>query len=411
MTIPHRSLVLGLDTTLPTFSCSMCRGIRGMFSALLVHIKSHIMANSASRIRPPLLPVSRTCIWKVVGQTEIRLDIYLPSSNNGSSHPILLFIHGGGWIASNRTDYSRPMFHQFLSLGFVIVSMDYRLLPETKFNGQLEDVRDIEAWLKNRLPSELEESNFAVNTDKIVVAGGSAGAHLALLTPKLWSTPPIAILSMYGPTDMNRVPYLQRGRLSKYDAPKCTPEVLAEATNFPRPPSDTGCFPKSSGFSTPRSQISFAMFRGGTTAEFLLKGLVRGEDGTLRMPEKGCVSREEINAISPLHLSKTVKYPPTYQIMGTADDIFDTYHVLDFHAALQSQNIKCERVLIPRKGHAFDIYESIGGELHTKYLTPAVEWVAGFAMEGGIRGQGRLRVGRESSLESLPRRPIFRCCC
>lgn len=160
----------------------MCRGIQGIFSALLGYIRSHSMSNSASRIRPPPLPVSRTCIWKVVGQIAILLDIYLPSSNDGSNHPILLFIHGGGWIASNRTDYSRPMFHQFLSLGFVIVSMDYRLLPETTFEGQLEDVRDIESWIKNRLPSELEESNFAVNTDKIVVAGGSAGAHLALLT-------------------------------------------------------------------------------------------------------------------------------------------------------------------------------------------------------------------------------------
>ncbi len=145
------------------------------------------MANSTSRVRPPLLPLFRTCIWKIVGQVVILLDIYLPSSSYGGRRPIMLYIHGGGWIASNRQDYSQPLFHQFLSLGFVVVSMDYRLLPETTFDGQLEDVRDVESWLKNSLPSELQESNFTVAADKVIVAGGSAGAHLALLTVRLRS--------------------------------------------------------------------------------------------------------------------------------------------------------------------------------------------------------------------------------
>lgn len=94
--------------------------------------------------------------------------------------------------------------------------------------------------------------------------------------------------------------------------------------------------------------------------------------------------------------------------MGTADDIFDTDHVHDFHASLTAQNVKCETVLIPEKGHAFDVYESIGGEIHSRFLTPAVEWVAGFAMEGE---RGRV-VRVEPSLESLaPGRLMFRCCC
>lgn len=140
------------------------------------------MANSVLLIRPPALPVFRTCIWKIIGEIGIALNMYVPQRNDGSNHPIMLFIHGGGWIASNKTDYSRPLFHQFLTLGFVVVSMDYRLLPETMFDGQLEDIRDIEKWLKNSLSSELQEGNIKVATDRIVVAGGSAGAHLALLT-------------------------------------------------------------------------------------------------------------------------------------------------------------------------------------------------------------------------------------
>lgn len=166
----------------------MSRSIQGKLSALLAYMRRPIMAKSVSSIRPPALPVFKTCIWKIVDDVHIALDIYLPNNSRGEEHPILLFIHGGGWIASNKKDYSRPLFQEFLGLGFVVVSIDYRLLPETAFGGQLEDIRDIEGWLRQKLPSEVEQSTFReertfrVSTDNIVVAGGSAGAHLALLT-------------------------------------------------------------------------------------------------------------------------------------------------------------------------------------------------------------------------------------
>jgi acetyl esterase/lipase len=156
--------------------------IEGISSAFLAGFRRHNMANSVSRIRPPALPVFKTCIWKIVGGVQIALDIYLPNTVDGRDNPILLFIHGGGWIASNKTDYSRPLFQEFLALGFVVVSIDYRLLPETPLSGQLEDIRDIETWLRHKLSSEIAETAFLVSADNIVVAGGSAGAHLALLT-------------------------------------------------------------------------------------------------------------------------------------------------------------------------------------------------------------------------------------
>jgi hypothetical protein len=55
-----------------------------------------------------------------------------------------------------------------------VCSMAYRLLPETIFREQLEDVRDIEPWLRNKLQD--------ADGRKIVVAGTSAGALLAMLT-------------------------------------------------------------------------------------------------------------------------------------------------------------------------------------------------------------------------------------
>lgn len=60
--------------------------------------------------------------------------------------------------------------------------MDYRLLPESKLENQMEDVRDVEGWLRKSLAREVKQYFSHVQADKIIVVGASAGAHLALLT-------------------------------------------------------------------------------------------------------------------------------------------------------------------------------------------------------------------------------------
>ena len=157
--------------------------------------------SSDKKVRPPPLKPTTTLIYKTVPSKTtpsllpsgtnitcqpipIRADIYLPDTLSAGKHKLLLFIHGGGWIHSNRTDYGPPLFKRLLSSGFVICSMDYRLCPETLFSGTCEDVKDIEGWLKNNLEAALQEDGHDVNIDtqSLVVVGGSAGAHLALLT-------------------------------------------------------------------------------------------------------------------------------------------------------------------------------------------------------------------------------------
>lgn len=99
-----------------------------------------------NRKKPPMEP-SLTYTYKQVENTIINLDVFLPSKRDGAhniSSPVMLFIHGGAWIGGNRQEFSRPVFEEFLSHGFVVVSTDYRLVPESSFvNGQLEDIRDV----------------------------------------------------------------------------------------------------------------------------------------------------------------------------------------------------------------------------------------------------------------------------
>jgi acetyl esterase/lipase len=129
--------------------------------------------------RPPALAITKSCIYKTVGKLLIYADIYCPTAHHGACS-IMLFIHGGSWFGRNRKDYCRALFQRFIQRGFIVVLIDYRLCPETSLDGQLEDIRDVESWLRDSLPSLF--AGLRVDTDKIIVVGASAGAHLALLT-------------------------------------------------------------------------------------------------------------------------------------------------------------------------------------------------------------------------------------
>ena len=76
----------------------------------------------------------------------------------------------------------------------------------------------------------------------------------------------------------------------------------------------------------------------------------------------------------PLQLSRRIRYPPVYMILGDADDLFSTSHLTDFCESLREQGIACEEVLVSGAGHAFEIFANSGGETHLKVVKPAVEW-------------------------------------
>ena len=117
-----------------------------------------------------------TYVYKHVNNGELKVDVYLPSHPKVGPLPVALYIPGGGWIGVDRTDYSRPLFHELLFNGFVVCCIDYRLLPETSFTELMEDVKRIETWIRHDLPLEIGKVGVKVDCNKLVVVGGSAGA-------------------------------------------------------------------------------------------------------------------------------------------------------------------------------------------------------------------------------------------
>ncbi|HIB77965.1 MAG TPA: alpha/beta hydrolase [Flavobacteriales bacterium] len=120
--------------------------------------------------------VKRVCDipFRHIDGQELCLDIYRPEHTSGKT-PVLLYIHGGAWIMGYRKYQGLPLLFHLAARGWTVVSVDYRLSPRATFPEHLEDVRAAQAWL------EEHALEYGLDLDRVVVAGTSAGAHLAAL--------------------------------------------------------------------------------------------------------------------------------------------------------------------------------------------------------------------------------------
>ncbi len=138
----------------------------------------------------------KTYTYKRVGNLNINADVYLPSG--GTGQPAIMYIHGGALINGSRTNsYITRKFSRYLDAGYVVVSIDYRLAPETKLPGIIEDVEDAYAWMLREGPKL-----FNIDPDRIAVMGGSAGGYLTLTAGFRLKPRPRALVSFYGYGDV-----------------------------------------------------------------------------------------------------------------------------------------------------------------------------------------------------------------
>ena len=102
------------------------------------------------------------------------LDIYKPTGDlNGA--PVLLYIHGGGWVLGDKREQGLPMMWHMAANGWICVTANYRLSPKVAFPEHLLDCKRALAWIKDHI------AEYGGDPSLVVVSGGSAGGHLAAL--------------------------------------------------------------------------------------------------------------------------------------------------------------------------------------------------------------------------------------
>ncbi|HEY4612801.1 MAG TPA: alpha/beta hydrolase, partial [Bacteroidota bacterium] len=122
--------------------------------------------------------------------TELKLDLYLPR-NRTAPLPTLVLFHGGGWVAGEKERNFMQLL-PYLSLGWVVINVEYRLAPNSLAPAAVEDCRCALRWVA------YNAKNYSMDTSRIVLTGGSAGGHLALITGML---PPQSVFDRGCATD------------------------------------------------------------------------------------------------------------------------------------------------------------------------------------------------------------------
>lgn len=149
--------------------------------------------------RPVFSQIKKICIstyiYKKVGSLEIKADVI--RDGDDKIRPVVIYIHGGALIVGSREGIYGRAKKMMLDAGYIVVSIDYRLAPETKLPEIIEDLEDAYTWVYKKGPKL-----FNAETKKIAVMGDSAGGYLTLTSGFRAKPKPAVLVSFWGYGDL-----------------------------------------------------------------------------------------------------------------------------------------------------------------------------------------------------------------
>jgi acetyl esterase/lipase len=264
-------------------------------------------------------------------------DVWRPAPGVPQSGLAFIYFHGSGWHFLDKDMGTRPLFRHLAAQGHVVMDVAYRLCPEIGWRGMVEDVKQAIAWMK------ANAARYGVDPERIVLGGGSAGAHLALmaaytadrrdLTPEALRGSDLTVcgvVSWYGPTDM-AVYYDHAGKvLSSLVAEKSAANALNERIM------------NSIGLNTDQP----AHWQPGTTVQdSMMRALLGGT------PDE---TPEAYRQASPITYAGP-HCPPTLLMQGEHDSLVSAEAVRALADKLRAAGVKVIHVEYPQTEHAFDL--------------------------------------------------------
>ena len=115
----------------------------------------------------------------VPGDPPCPVRVYRPAGTAGTTLPVVLFMHGGGWVLGSLDSHDHVCRHLAHGAGCAVVSVDYRLAPEHPFPAAVDDVMAVYRWLAQ------QGGALAIDTGRIALCGDSAGGNLAAVASLL----------------------------------------------------------------------------------------------------------------------------------------------------------------------------------------------------------------------------------
>jgi acetyl esterase/lipase len=267
----------------------------------------------------------KTYLYKEADGLPIRADVY--RSEGKLPLPVVVWIHGGALIQGSRSGVPRNLLDLCRAENFALVSIDYRLAPEVKLPAILDDVKDAFRWIHGA-----GAQAAGLDARKLVVAGGSAGGYLTLMSGIAVEPRPLALVSYYGYGDVDGEWYTTPSKFYLDKRPTIRREDALKGVGGP----------PITGPATPEA----ARARGNYYLYLRQNGLwtreVTGFD-----PER---DRSKLDPYCPVR-NVTPSYPPTLLLHGTEDT--DVPYGLSVAMAeeLKRHHVVHELLSVPGAGH------------------------------------------------------------
>lgn len=185
---------------------------------LVISITPSLLVASDSKMK------KTTIAYREVDGHKILADVYRPQGD--AVCPVVVWIHGGALILGHREGVNSQVRSLVEEQGCALVSIDYRLAPETKLPGLISDIEAAFDWLANDGAIQ-----FHLDPTRIVVIGGSAGGYLTLITGYRVRPQPAALVAFYGYGDLTGDWYSTPSPHARHNGQKITREEATRQTD------------------------------------------------------------------------------------------------------------------------------------------------------------------------------------
>lgn len=272
----------------------------------------------------------------VIGQNHMSgktllADLWQPHASIPRSGLGLIYAHGSGWRVGDKDLGTRAFFRRLAGQGHVVLDIAYTLWPQADIPRMVSEINQATLWMKEM------GATHGVNPERIILIGGSAGGHLALM-------------AAYTPNHPAFLPTPESGDTSVHGVVAFYPPVDLLATNALTKQ-------KMGGKVTPIDQAALALINwvfmlhpkgdqdNKTDLPDYMSELLGGDPD--QVPEM-------YQLLSPIHHISS-HCPPTLLLQGN-DDVFELAPpVHRFHQELQAAGVPTILVELPHTDHGFDL--------------------------------------------------------
>lgn len=271
----------------------------------------------------PAKLIRRVYTYKTVGALELQADVFRLS--NFRKGPVLLFVHGGALLGGDRGIVPVEL-QPLAKAGYVVVTIDHRLAPETKLPGIVEDVKDAIRWAKGD-----GARVFQGDPQKVAILGVSSGGYLATLAAYGSDSRPNAVVSIGGWSDVT-APFLAEPDPAALERPALTREAAFASVQ------DHEIAKRPQGTSAARLYL-FCRQQGQ------LAQVVTGLDPT--------ADAAAFDALRPIK-AITSRSPPTFLVHGQEDKDVPSSESAALAQALGRESVPFELLLVPGAGQGLE---------------------------------------------------------